>query len=270
VDWNVRYKELVKFNQQHGNCDVPVINKHNKQLGTWVHTQRTVFRKGTLPKERIDMLEAIGFKWHIGTGNDHQNIASETPTTQPKTHPQAARHEQLWLKKYNQLLEYKQQNGHCNVSQTDKDNKQLGKWVSTQRQYYENKTLSKERISKLEDIDFAWKVKTKSNEESWNDMYKELVELKKKKGHCNVSRGDKGNKQLVYWIDTQRRTHKQGTLSKARVDMLEDIGFRWHIGKGNGCRKIKNTSSCPALPPLDQGAEETIDKEGNSGIAVAV
>ncbi len=42
----------------------------------------------------------------------------------------------LWEKRYNELKEYKKQNGDTNVPRRYEPNPQLGVWVSNQRQYY--------------------------------------------------------------------------------------------------------------------------------------
>jgi len=64
-----------------------------------------------------------------------------------------------WDKRFEQLKEYKGQNGHCNVPPRDKSYPQLATWVQSQRRVY-NKTkrgkLSPERINLLQGIGFKW------------------------------------------------------------------------------------------------------------------
>ena len=60
--WQEMYKHIVEYKQENGNADVE--NKH-PTLGAWVNNQRTKYRKGKIPPDRIEKLEAIGFKWRI-------------------------------------------------------------------------------------------------------------------------------------------------------------------------------------------------------------
>merc|ERR1711957_184862 len=58
--WEERFNELVSYNEEMGNCNVP--QKQGK-LGRWVKRQRLLYNKGTLPRNRTTQLEAIGFAW---------------------------------------------------------------------------------------------------------------------------------------------------------------------------------------------------------------
>jgi len=64
-----RFKELIEYKAKHGDCFVPDNYGPNKQLGTWVNTQRRQYRflqqgkHSQMTEERINKLEEIGFKW---------------------------------------------------------------------------------------------------------------------------------------------------------------------------------------------------------------
>ena len=56
----------------HGHCDVPHRYKDNPEmegfnpdLGNWVRRQRHFYHLGTASKEKIEKLDAIGFRWVI-------------------------------------------------------------------------------------------------------------------------------------------------------------------------------------------------------------
>ena len=53
--------ELVAYKKKYGNCNVSQVYESNKLLGKWVNTQQTQHNKGTLTKERIKLLEGLGF-----------------------------------------------------------------------------------------------------------------------------------------------------------------------------------------------------------------
>ena len=60
-----------------------------------------------------------------------------------------------WDSKYEELVLYHNENGHCNVPVR---HEQLGNWVNRQRQQYKLEKLSAERIRRLEEIGFKWTV----------------------------------------------------------------------------------------------------------------
>jgi hypothetical protein len=61
--WDIRLMELIEFKRMHGHCNVPATWRHNKELGSWVGTQRKYKRTGKLSDERISALTSIGFEW---------------------------------------------------------------------------------------------------------------------------------------------------------------------------------------------------------------
>lgn len=67
-----------------------------------------------------------------------------------------AKYDEIWLHRFNKLLDYKNQFGHCNVPQTFKPDKSLGVWVSEQRMLYKRSELAEDRIKFLEEIGFEW------------------------------------------------------------------------------------------------------------------
>ena len=78
-----------------------------------------------------------------------------------------------WLQRYDELIAFKQQHGHCNVPAKYAQNKPLGRWVSTQRTQYKllrqgkQYSLTAERQAALEKIGFEWGL----HESSWQTRY---------------------------------------------------------------------------------------------------
>ena len=70
--------------------------------------------------------------------------------------------ERKWLKKFQELKAYRDKFDDCLVPQKYDANPQLGEWVNRQRKHYQQmkngkySPMNKERIKKLENIDFAW------------------------------------------------------------------------------------------------------------------
>ena len=200
-DWKSRFNDLIVYSNEHGDCNVP---QSHGSLGFWVQTQRSIYKKGKLLQERIDLLEGIGFVWN--------------PT------------DEAWLQRFEELERYQQDNGDCNVSQR---HDALGKWVKEQRQRYKKGKLIQERVDLLESIGFQWALSTQSSkkkswklDEQWKTRYTELVRYLIEHGHCHVP-----NRQgsLGYWVSTQRGNYAEGTMPQYRIEYLESIGFAWKL-----------------------------------------
>ena len=73
ASWLYKYHELQRYLEHFGSCDVPTKYAPNPALGRWVSTQRSEYklfmqtggRSRHLTQEKIDMLNAIGFKWEM-------------------------------------------------------------------------------------------------------------------------------------------------------------------------------------------------------------
>jgi Helicase associated domain len=63
--WETKFAELKRYRDEHGDCNVPAVWRENPQLGSWVHTQRTVNKAGRLSTARKAHLDALGFVWSV-------------------------------------------------------------------------------------------------------------------------------------------------------------------------------------------------------------
>mmetsp|Transcript_8507 Transcript_8507/g.12106 ORF Transcript_8507/g.12106 Transcript_8507/m.12106 type:complete len:783 (-) Transcript_8507:16-2364(-) len=153
--WTSPFKRLVEFKRIHGNASVPARNLTDPKLGHWVMTQRRQYQllqKGKpsrMTKERVDLLEGLGFQWSIRTN----------PVT-------------MWKMRFEELVEYKELNGGCLVPQRYHENPQLGTWVNTQRRHFKllqeekRSCMTKERLEKLNAIGFSWSTSGKASSSS--------------------------------------------------------------------------------------------------------
>ena len=145
--WQQRYQELVEYKKLHGHCNISPKDSKFEGLLSWVSRQRYEQKKlysgnrSRITPERIVALEKVGFEWNP---NEKYN--------------------DLWQQRFEELLEFKQINGHCNVPQVYKPNKALGLWVHTQRTRYKKMKEGKlspqngERFQCLEKVGFQWSV----------------------------------------------------------------------------------------------------------------
>lgn len=194
--WEIMFTLLSKYKEENGHCDVPKDYQKNKVLGKWASHQRYHNTKGILSTERINKLKDIGFLFNP--------------------------FDVAWEEKFILLCKFKEENGHSNVSSDDSKNLLLLKWSGKQRSKYQKGKLSKERITKLEDIGFLF---INPWDAVWEEMFILLCKYAEKNGHCNIPRNYSENQSLANWIRKQRSKYHNGTLSKKRVKKLESINF---------------------------------------------
>ncbi|MCW5199834.1 helicase associated domain-containing protein, partial [Desulfobulbus sp. F1] len=133
-----------------------------------------------------------------------------------------------WEDRYQELIEFKEKYGHCNVPFEYKETPKLGKFVNAMRSHKTAETLSKKRIELLESIGFQWARDAQVFfTDKWEERYLQLLYFKEEHGHCNVPHNYSDNQQLGTWVSNQRRQRKQNKLRPERERLLEEIGFLW-------------------------------------------
>lgn len=224
TSWQTRFQELVLFKHHEGHCDIPQKYDENQKLANWANNQRAQYRlmnKGKpspMSTDRIEALEVIGFRWALQRRYDSAS----------------------WMKQFEELKQYKLQNGHCAVPQKYKCNTSLGRWVKELRTHYllmqqgKPSRMSIARIEMLEDIEFTWQIKG-DDSLLWYTLYEELKAFKLQKGSCDVPAKYKANQSLGNWVSEQRRTYrlmkegKTSPMSEERIRSLNQIGFKWKM-----------------------------------------
>ncbi len=140
-------------------------------------------------------LEALGFEWYQFTAS--------------------------WEALFQDLVAFKENQGHCGVPAKWSENPQLGTWVSTQRKTFKKGKLGEERVVRLEALGFEWDLLTAD----WEEMFQALVAFKENQGHCGVPAKWSENPELGRWVSRQRQAFRKGKLSEERVVRLEALGF---------------------------------------------
>lgn len=127
--------------------------------------------------------------------------------------------------------------GHSNISQHDKDNEKLGKWIKNQRYEYRKynnpglgpSRLGRDRIDKLNEIGFMWRLRPERV--PWEDRLQALVQFKAEHGHMRVPMTVT---DLGKWTKNQRDNYtlfargdtKKAKLTQEKFDKLNSIGFQ--------------------------------------------
>lgn len=228
--WDDRFEDLVLFKERHGHFNVSTTQ--DKDLACWTMYLRNEYRKkkrgekSHLSNNRELRLRQIGF-----------NLDRER-RKQREVSSNKRRKVYGWNPRYQQLIDYKAANGHCDVPVAEKSG--LGNWVRKLRQDYRLKkqgttagiSLTDEQEEKLNAIDFAWQIQRKQR--PWQDYFEDLLEFKAKHDHCNVRTvGEYGNVDLAKWVHNQRSYYRkkkmgeQSSLSDEREKKLCDMGFEW-------------------------------------------
>jgi len=195
TSWDVMYDDLINFKSTHGHLEIPKRLDVENNLGYWVQTQRQMYKKGRLSKERIDKLNKIGFIWDT--------------------------FEASWEEKFQELKNYIKQNNHMRFSKALVKESGLPNWCFDQKKKHKKGTLSQEKYDKLNSIGFVW--------DPWQTCYDELLQYKEENNDVNVPVNYRGENKLGNWISSQRKAYSKGKLSPKKVKLLEDIGFIFNI-----------------------------------------
>jgi len=140
-----------------------------------------------------------------------------------------------WEESFQRLVQYKEVHGDCNVPREYTEDKALGEWVKNQRSV--QKTLSKERKRKLEDIGFTFsntqQDRSNKNWEAQFQKFKAYVEIHgpgtKSSSTTSKSGDTKEDRAIQHWMSVQRQNFKRGILSEERQKKLDEVGFVWKL-----------------------------------------
>lgn len=132
--WKNNFEKLKALKEKDENINqINQDYEEDKKFGTWVSSQKRRYTFDNLNDEQIQLLENLGLK-----------LSKENST------------DEKWNLFYDLLCEYKISNGNCRV--TKSFDKELYTWSASQRRAKRIKTLTTEKIAKLEEIDFEWEL----------------------------------------------------------------------------------------------------------------
>ena len=239
--WNQMYMLAELYFKEYGNLEISkkfkTLNgtdedENGYNLGGWLVSQRQMYKKSKLSKERKDLLEKIGMRFETRDNDEVWTRMYKLTET--------------YFKKYGNL-EIPSRFKTLNGIDYDENGYNLGQWQSWQRKKYKKSKLSKERKDLLEKI--GMRFETRDNDEVWNQMYmlvelyfKEYgnLEIPSKFKTLNGTDEDENGYNLGIWLVSQRQMYKKGKLSPERKELLDQIGMIWEIRK----RKDKKQELC--------------------------
>lgn len=194
--WEIQFQELAAYKQQHDNCLVSYEGDENKALASWISSQRTSRKDGKLNADRIKRLDELGFVWDTS--------------------------ELVWETQFQELVSYKQQHDDCLIPHNS-ENKELARWVGSQRTLRKKGKLDADRIKRLDELEFVWD----PIQQAWEIRFQELVAYKQEHSDCWVPQSWEANQPLATWVNKQRTLKKRGKLDADRIKRLDELGFVW-------------------------------------------
>ena len=126
-----------------------------------------------------------------------------------------------WDTAYNELVFYYEKYGHTIIFGEDREYSKLYVWCNKQRYLYSKGMLSKDKIEKLNLIDFPWDLKFAR----WMINYNKLLHFYKVNKSTKVPKSFDAN--LTHWCNMQRMN--KDSLSEIQVKLLNEIDFKWNV-----------------------------------------
>lgn len=223
-NWLKMYKEAVLYSISNGEL---YMNENYKvirdgkclNLGTWLHSQRSLYSKGKLNEEQIAMLEGINIEWDMEKNRKKASF-------------------NRWLKNYEEACKYYYRFGNLFVPSTytttsNGKTYKLGVWINSQRKDYRNNNLSEEKINLLESIGMIWNYNKDYSGVTLNGVLEILKEYKSTFGNLDISSdyvytfNDVVNFNLGEYLSKLRSQYRRGKVSVKTFKEFYDLGFDW-------------------------------------------
>lgn len=210
--WLKMFDQLFSFVIKHNHAIIPRGDDATKPLALWLVKQRKLFREGKMSQEKIEKFKRINVDLAYSRNHEFESI---------------------WMKRYNELVEFKTKFGHCSPSAKKIEEKSIGTWVLLQRMDRKKNKLDDNKIKLLDNIGFVWNAEASKKtstlkDDVWLLKYNLLVEYKKKNNTTIVPQHDK---TLGRWVNDQRVNFKRNKLTQFRIDKLNEINFVWDVKK---------------------------------------
>lgn len=194
------YRYLQQYYYKNSNLNVPTnyVSDDGFQLGYWLLQKRRQYRKNTLKKEYIDILEEMGIMWKPA--------------------------DDMWRYMFNEAKKYYSENGNLLVPKNylTSDGRKLESWLIKQRRDCKEGHLTDEQIQQLDSIGMVWDRLANK----WNQNYNAL------KNYFDLNNTtelpyhyvDENGLQLFKWLNRQKTQYKKGKLPEKQFELLKAIG----------------------------------------------
>jgi superfamily II DNA or RNA helicase len=217
-EWNETFQELLNFYSEFKTFEIQSGEKYQR-LRRWCSTQRIFNNKGSIQKYRFDKLNDLGFPWILKKGRKRINEPVEKNSYNAQ-----------WETMFKELIEFYDEHKSFDIP-LDKKRGTLRRWMQTQQTLKRKGTITPERLSKLNDVNFPWSIKSppvpnrfgKDNEGYFLQMFDQLFSFVIKHNHAIIPRGDKTTKPLALWLVKQRKLFREGKFPQERIEKFKRI-----------------------------------------------
>jgi len=204
--WNAGFRRLCEYLSGEGNRSIPakMVMPDGFRLGQWVDVQRGRQTKGTLRRDRQQLLEGVdGWTWN----------------------PQ----QDKWEERFAELTTYVAEHGDACVpgSYATESGSPLGNWVGVQRSVQAKGKLGADRAERLARLP-GWNWDPVSAQ--WDEGFASLEDYATACGNARVSFDYTAadGYPLGRWVARQRASFREGRLTSERVARLERFdGWSW-------------------------------------------
>ena len=209
IAWEKGFAAAQKYRIDHGDLLVPVRcrDRNGFALGEWIVYNRQRYLAGSLSRERIERLEALGMVW---------NTSSD-----------------LWEQNYAAAVQYYLEHGDLEVPikyQTPSGSA-LGVWLGCQRAAYKAGELTAGQVERLNALNMDW---VRRNDRKWYGIYAAAVRYHADHGNLNVPSeyvtpdgillGKWVARQRYAWLFPERSSVR---MTPERKELLDKLGMVW-------------------------------------------
>lgn len=215
ASWDIMFEVAKAYHAEFGDLEVPAryVTKEGYSLGQWIDTQRKIRKgtvKGSLTREQIRKLDALGMRWESVT-------------------------DLSWERYYAAAKQYYAEHGDLRVPwrYVTKDGIRLADWIANMRMNRKNGIrnayLSDERIVALDALGMQWDVLDYLFERN----YAAAVEYHRTHGNLDVPAAyvDPNGVKLGAWLRRLCRIRagksQRGRLTEEQIRRLDALGMIW-------------------------------------------
>lgn len=178
------------------------------ELCIFCRAQRRRYAEGTLPQDKIDLLNSINFIW---TSSDTSIKFGERLV---------------------QLEQYIRLHGDSRVPSRYAEVKGLGEWVKLMRTKKRKGLLSEEKINALNKLNFCWNPLDENVDDTIQEIINYTIAKRDTKNKVTAS------KSLSDYMTKIRNKYSNNELSSDIIARLDEVGFNWNPVKDTWSKRL--------------------------------
>lgn len=191
-NWDTNFKLVKEFKEEFGKMPSSTEEYKGVKLGMWCDIQRHYYNNDIdyISKERIDLLNSIGFVWSIQDDRYNNN--------------------------FELLKEFKEEFGKLPTTVDEYKGVKLGAWCSNVRFLYKCNSLSEDLYKKLKEIGFMFDY----NKEKWEYNFNLLKEFKEEFNRLPKQYEKYKNVELGFWM----YNNMSRCIDDRKKELLRSVG----------------------------------------------